>query len=108
MMKRQIRIDENNLLDVEISRTISKNNTWYFVHWSKDDIDLEGNYTIYTFRDTFSEKTPIFKSKNWSLVCRIGNLINGVFHKYFNISDSYSLKEPLNIDDFFIDKNEIE
>ena len=52
-----------------------------------DEKDEEGNFTIYTYQKTFDERIPIFKSNDWTLICKVGNLMNGLFHNYFNISD---------------------
>lgn len=76
-----------------------ENRTWYFVHWNKDEIDEKGNYTIYTYKSTFGERIPVFQSKDWGVTCNVGNLLNGLFHRYFEISNSYSLAPVLNIDE---------
>ncbi len=67
--------------------------TWYFVHWNNDEIDENGDFTIFTYKKTFGEKIPIFKSKDWGEICKVGNIINGLFHNYLDISDKY----PINI-----------
>lgn len=96
-MKRTFYISPNNNLEINFIKS-QTDRTWYFVHWNKDEIDENGNYTIYTYKKTFSERIPVFKSKEWGIVCKIGNMLNGTFHEYFQISDSYSLNPVLNLD----------
>lgn len=95
-MQRILKITSKNPLDLNISID-DKNLTWYFVSWDHDILDEEGNYTIYTYKKTFGEKVPVFKSKDWGIVCNIGNMINGMFHHYFEISNSYPLNPVLEI-----------
>ena len=96
-MKRTLYISPKNSLELCFVKD-DKKATWYFVHWNNDETDEEGNYTIYTYKTTFGERIPIFKSKDWSVICNVGNMVNGMFHNYFQISDSYPLLPPLNID----------
>ena len=97
-MERKLNLTEGNSLEFEIVKDNSKERTWYFVNWSYDEIDENGNYTIYTKHDTFGERIAIFKSNNWSITCKVGNMINGLFHRYFSISNSYPLSPLVNLD----------
>lgn len=93
-MKRTLYIAPNNELQLSIA-TSMENRTWYFVHWNKEEVDGDGNYIIYTYQSTFGNRNPVFKCKDWSTVCKMGNMINGLFHEYFQISKSYPLDSPL-------------
>ena len=97
-MKRTLKITSNNSLDFNVSIDDNKP-TWYFVNWD-NEVDADNNYTIYTNRRTFGKKIPVFKSKDWSIICKVGNLINGLFHSYFEISNSYPLEPLINIDTY--------
>jgi len=97
-MKRILRIKQKNNIEVKFI-TNDETATWYFVNWDNDVKDENDNYVIYTNKNTFGEKKAIFKSKDWGVVCRIGNLINGSFHEYFSIGNSYTNDFPINIDD---------
>jgi hypothetical protein len=96
-MKRILYISSKNSVEFN-TVTDDKKRTWYFVHWDKSDIDENGNYTIYTHKGAFGERIPVFKSKDWGVICNVGNMLNGLFHSYFQISNSYSLTTPLNLD----------
>jgi|JI10StandDraft_1071094.scaffolds.fasta_scaffold1187769_1 hypothetical protein len=91
-MKRTLIIEDKSKFEFEIIENKDER-TWYFVHWNNDEKDEEGNFTIYTYQKTFDERIPIFKSNDWTLICKVGNLMNGLFHNYFNISDKY----PINL-----------
>lgn len=99
-MKRTLIVAPSNLLKLNIA-TGSENRTWYFVNWNSGEKDENGCYTIYTYKSTYGESIPVFKSKDWDVICNVGNLINGMFHRYFEISNSYPIVPPLNLDDCF-------
>lgn len=99
-MKRTLYIASSVPLEFNIVKS-TENQTWYFVHWNKDEIDENGNYTIYTYKSTFGERIPVFQSKDWVTVCNVGNLLNGMFHRYFKISNKYPLSPTLTIDTIF-------
>lgn len=90
-MKRKLIIANKNELEFELSpENDSNGRTWYFVHWDNQP-NVDGYYIIYTYRTTFGKSSPIFMSKDFKIICKVGNMINGLFHSYFNISDSYPL-----------------
>ena len=91
-MKRTLIIEDKSKFEFEIIENKDER-TCYFVHWNNDEKDEEGNFTNYTYQKTFDERIPIFKSNDWTLICKVGNLMNGLFHNYFNISDKY----PINL-----------
>ena len=90
-MKRTLNVKDKSKFELEIIENKDEQ-TWYFVHWNNDEKAEDGYYTIYTYQKTFGERIPIYKSKDWSEICKIGNLINGLFHNYFSISDKYPIQ----------------
>ena len=95
-MKRKLILSNKNNLEFEIAKD-DKNFNWYFVNWD-ETLDEDGNYSIYTNNESFKKKILVFKSKDWSIICSIGNLINGMFHNYFGISNSYPINSAISID----------
>ncbi|HQO88332.1 MAG TPA: hypothetical protein PKX72_00295, partial [Chitinophagales bacterium] len=82
-MKRKLILASKNEFELELSfEDNNEGRTWYFVHWNEHPNE-DGYYVVYTYRKTFGESIPIFTSKDYKIICKVGNIINGLFHTYF-------------------------